>query len=69
LLRVEVWRAEALFADNGYFGRGYFQADELVAGIEVEKDFQVGGFGFQAFVGFSAGGGCADEFDGDCAGS
>jgi hypothetical protein len=40
-----------------------------VAGIEVEKDFQVGGFGFQAFVGFSAGGGCADEFDGDCAGS
>jgi hypothetical protein len=35
-----------LFADDGYFGGGDFEADELVAGVEVEKDFDVGGGGF-----------------------
>jgi hypothetical protein len=56
-----------LFTDDGYFGGGDFEADEFVGGVEVEKDFEVGGGGFQGFVGFSAGGGCASGLDGDCA--
>ena len=57
-----------LFADDSYFGGGDFEADESVAGVEVEKNFEIGGVGFQAFVGFSARGGCAGGFDGDRAG-
>ena len=41
----------------------------VVGGVEVEKDFEVGGGGFQDFVGFSAGGCCAGGLDGDRAGS
>jgi hypothetical protein len=58
-----------LFADDGYFGGGDFEADEFVSGVEVEKNFDVEGGGLQGFVGFSAGGGCSRGFDGDCAGS
>ena len=58
-----------LFADDGYFGGGDFETDEFVSGVEVEKDFEVGGVGFRGFVGFSAGGDCARGFDGDCPGS
>ena len=57
--------AGELFADDGYFGGGDFEADEFVAGVEIEMDFEVGGGGFQGFVGFSAGGGCASGFDSD----
>jgi hypothetical protein len=46
-----------------------FEAHELVAGVEVEMDFKVGGGGFQGFLGFSASGGYAGGFDGDCPGS
>jgi len=54
-----------LFADDGYFGGGDFETDEFVGGIEIEMDFEVGGGGFQGFVGFSAGSGRAREFDRD----
>src|SRR6266481_1200791 len=40
-----------------------------MGGVEVEKDFDVGSGSFQAFVGFSAGGGCAGGFDRYGAGS
>ena len=36
-----------------------------MAAVEVEKDFEVGRGGFQGFVGFSTGGGCAGGFDRD----
>ncbi len=58
-----------LFADDGYFGGGDFEAHEFVGGVEIEKDFEVGRGGFQGFVGFSAGGGSAGGFDGDGSGS
>ena len=58
-----------LLPDDGYFGGGDFEANESVGGIEIEKDFDVGGGSFQTFVGFSGGGGCAGGFDGDGAGS
>ena len=48
------------FADDGYF-----EADEFMGGVEVEKDFEVGGRGLQGFVGFSAGGGRAGGFGED----
>jgi hypothetical protein len=51
------------FADDGYF-----EADVFVGGVEVEKDFEVGGGSLQGFAGFSAGCGCAGGFDGYCAG-
>ena len=63
-----LWR-QPLFADDGYFGGGDFEADEFVAGVEVEVDFDVGGGGFQGFVGFSTGRRGAGGFDGDSAGS
>jgi hypothetical protein len=55
-----------LFADDGYLGGGDFEADEFMAGVEVEKDFEVRSGCFQGFVGLSAGGGGARGFDGDC---
>jgi len=59
------WDQVRLFTDDGYFGGGDFEADQFVGGVEVEKDFEVGGGGFQGFVGFSAGGGSAGGFDTD----
>jgi len=54
-----------LFPDDGYFGGGDFETDEFVSGVEVEKDFEVGGVGFRGFVGFSAGGGSSGGSDRD----
>jgi hypothetical protein len=61
------WERKGLFADDGYFGGGDFEADEFVGGVEVHMDFEVGGGGVQARTGLSASCGCACGFDGDCA--
>src|ERR1700756_288042 len=36
-----------LFTHDGNFSGGHFEADEFVAGVQVEKDFEVGGGGVQ----------------------
>ena len=63
------WELGLSFADDGFFGGGGFEADELVGGVEAEKDFEVGGGGFESFAGFSASGGRATRFKTDGAGS
>jgi hypothetical protein len=52
-----------LFAGDGYLAEGDFEANEFVGGVEVETDFEVGGGGFESFVGSSTGGGCSRGFD------
>jgi hypothetical protein len=57
-----------LFAHDGNFSGGDFEADEFVAGVQVEKDFEIGGGSFESLVGFPARGGCAGGFHRDRAG-
>src|ERR1700731_727553 len=44
-----------LLADDGNFGVRNFQAHEAVIAIEQEKNFEVGGGDFQAFIGLAVG--------------
>lgn len=60
---------QALFAEDGDFGGGDFEAVEAMIFVEIEEDFEVGGGGAEAFVGFAGDGGGAGGFDGDGAGS
>ena len=57
--------AEKLFADDGDFGGGDFEAHEFAIWIKVEDDLEVGGGDFQAFVGFAVRADGARPIDGD----
>jgi hypothetical protein len=60
---------KALLADDGDFCAGDFYAVEAMLFVEVEEDFDVGGAGAKAFIGFAVYRCGTGGFDGDGSGS
>src|SRR5260370_33532117 len=58
-----------LFADDGDFCVGNFEAHQAVIAVEQKENLQVGGVDLEAFVGFALGAGRSSGLHGDSAGS